>query len=174
MPPGPKLAKFIFNPFIFAVKLVKLQKHDNKAKVTEKEFTAEWTSRLQKGLIKNFPDDFLTDSVCEERTLPGINLVMGEELFGQYEILDSKGNSVLMAENLPEAKFIIYSNRLKPMAIRIPKDENRIREVVKSYEKHLDTIIRQMEADFKKQLPQSKNFVAISNDIFNLLNLKRF
>lgn len=142
--------------------------------MTEKEFTNEWMERLQKGLLKNFPDDFLDDPKCEERTIPGIYLVMGEELFGQYEILDSKGNSVLMAESLPEAKYIIYSNRLKPETIKIPKDENRIRDVVKSYEKHLDNIIRQMEADFKKQLPQSKNFIAVSNDIFNLLNLKRF
>lgn len=130
--------------------------------------------RLPKGLLKNFPDDFLTDSMCEERAVPGINLVMGEELFGQYEILDSRGNSVLMAESLPEAKYIIYCNRLKPQTIKIPKDENHVRDAVKSYEKHLDSIIRQMETDFKKHVPQSKNFIAVSNDIFNLLNLKRF
>ncbi|MGE5429653.1 MAG: hypothetical protein ACM3QX_01160 [Syntrophomonadaceae bacterium] len=142
--------------------------------MTEKEFTAEWVSRLQGGLLKNFPDGFLEDCKCEERTVPGINLVMGEELFGSYEILDSRGNSVLMAESLPEAKYIIYSNRTKPHALKIPMDEARIKETVKAYEKHLDSIIRQMDTEFKKQVPASKNFVAVSNDIFNLLNLKRF
>jgi hypothetical protein len=143
--------------------------------VTEKEFTSEWVSRLQGGLLKNFPDDFLNNDLqFEERTLPSINLVMGEELFGRYEILDSRGNSILMAESLPEAKYILYSNRLKPQALKIPRDETQIRETVKSYEKHLDNIIRQMEAGFKKDVPQSKNFITVSNGIFNLLNLKRY
>ncbi|MCU7494899.1 MAG: hypothetical protein HF314_14595 [Ignavibacteria bacterium] len=143
--------------------------------MTEKEFTSEWVSRLQGGLLKNFPDDFLNNDLqFEERTLPSINLVMGEELFGRYEILDSRGNSILMAESLPEAKYILYSNRLKPQALKIPRDETQIRETVKSYEKHLDNIIRQMEAGFKKDVPQSKNFITVSNGIFNLLNLKRY
>ncbi|MGE5351878.1 MAG: hypothetical protein ACM3P0_07335 [Acidobacteriota bacterium] len=142
--------------------------------MTEKEFTSEWVSRLQGGLLKKFPEDFLNSLQCEERTIPSINLVMGEELFGQYEILDSRGNSVLMAESLPEAKYIIYGNRMKPESLKIPRDEARIKETVKAYEKHLDNIIRQMDSEFKKKLPQSKNFVVVSNDVFNLLNLKRF
>lgn len=142
--------------------------------MTEKEFTTEWTGKLQGGLLKNFPEDFLKDSQYEERTIPSINLVMGEELFGSHEIVDSRGNSVLMAGSLPEAKYIIYSNRTKPHVLKIPKDETAIREMVKSYEKHLDSIIRQMETEFKKQVPNSKNFIAVSNDIFNLLNLKRY
>lgn len=142
--------------------------------MTEKEFTADWVSRLQGGLLKNFPDDFLSGAECEERTIPSIYLVMGEELFGQYEILDSRGSCVLMAQSLPEAKYIVYSNRTKPQALKIPKDEARIKESVKAYEKHLDGIIRLMDSEFKTKLPQSKNFVAVSNGVFNLLNLKRF
>lgn len=142
--------------------------------VTEKEFTTTWIRTLSEGRLKCFPDDFLEGIQTGTMQLPSINLFMGEEMFGSYELLDSRGNSVIMVNSYPKAKYIMYSNKNKPHSVMIPSDDSAISDVVKSYEKYLDKILRDMEAEYKQQFPKSKNFPAVCNDIFNSLNLKRF
>jgi hypothetical protein len=74
-----------------------LHLNNQRGKVTEKEFVAYWTSRLCNERLKSFPEDFSPETETEVVTLPGVNLLKGEELFGSYEIVDSRGiRSILL------------------------------------------------------------------------------
>lgn len=141
--------------------------------MTEKEFVAYWTSRLCNERLKSFPEDFSPETETEVVTLPGVNLLKGEELFGSYEIVDSRGNPVYLTESLARLKYILYSSRLKPHSVRVPVNEERTQEAVKLYEKYLDRILRDIDADYRVKFPKDRNFASVSNDIFNALNLKR-
>jgi hypothetical protein len=142
--------------------------------VTEKEFISKWTGMVDHGLLKKFPNEFLSDISCVEMKMPEANLVMGEELFGSFEILDSRGQCIMMADNYYRAKYILYSSRLKPETIQIPGNDEEITTVVKSYEKVIESLVKDIEKDFKKSVPDSPNFLRVSNDIFHQLNLKRY
>lgn len=143
--------------------------------VTEKEFTSEWVESLKSGRLKHFPEDFIDkNEQFEEIKLPPKNIHMGEELFGSFELIDSDGNSVLVADSHAKAKFIIYSSREKVQEINIPLKEQKVIDSVKSYEKYLDGLIREIEKDYNSKFPKLKNFLAVSNVIFNSLNLKRY
>lgn len=142
--------------------------------MTEKEFSNNWISRLREKGIRNFPDDFLGDYETEIINLPSVNLLKGEELFGSYEITDSRGNSVYMAENLFRAKYILYSNRKKPHQLKIPLSDEMVSLAVKNYESYLDSILREIGNEYRNYFPKEKNFPLISSEIFSALNLKRF
>ena len=139
----------------------------------EKEFGANWVAQ-NKAIIKNFPEDFLEASDVKEIKLPEDTLVLGAEIFGQYEILDSKGKSILQVNSLMEAKYILYSNRNKLKSVRMPNDIGTIKETVKKYEKYLDELLEQIKEEFEKTFPKSKQLYEITNFIFASLNLKRY
>ena len=140
--------------------------------MNEKEFLEQWKNKIENELLKQFPDDFTELSDSREMELPGRTLIMGPELFGAYEILDTEGNSVYTTQNLAEAKYILFSNRDKPQKILIPKLESKIRDAVKEYTNHLNDILKQIKKDFNQNYSGSKDFNTISNRIFNSINLK--
>lgn len=142
--------------------------------MTEKEFVAWWTNKLWSGGIKIFPDDFKKPAELKEVSLPGKALVIGEEFFGAFEILTVDGNQVYQAGNHNEAKYIIYANRLKPAAVKVPLNDQEIKATNSLYEKYLDSIIKEIENDYKIKFPLSKNFNMIANEIFRILNLTRY
>ena len=142
--------------------------------MTEKEFISSWTSRIYSEGIKTFPDDFIQLNEFDEADLPGKALVIGQEFFGSYEVLNIDGSLILRAENYSKAKFIIYSNRQKPKKIKIPKEEKTLKAVVSGYEEYLDSIIKRIESDFKKNFPGSKSFGEVNNNILRILNLTRY
>ena len=141
--------------------------------MNEKEFVSNKTKELVEIGLKSFPDDFMETESTYELELPGKTLVMGEEFFGAYEILTIDGTLVLQAENLDKAKYIIYSNRTKPKNIVIPKEETEIKSSISKYRSYLDSLIKKIESDYKKQFPGEKNFNLVTNEIFKLLNLSR-
>jgi len=140
--------------------------------MTEKEFTINWIEKIKQEL-KNFPDDFNSSSVNKTLELPGKNLLLTPPLFDIYEIVDNDGNIVFHVNNFYEAKYIIYSNRNKPLKIFLPVNQDDIKSAVESYENYLDNLLRSIEKDFKENFPRSKNFPLISTQIFNSLNLVR-
>lgn len=143
--------------------------------MTEKEFIVNHAQKISSGRLKTFPDSFLSEDIqCVPMKLPEINLVLGSELFGQFDLTDIKGNPVCFAENYMQAKYILYSNRDKPASINIPSNDEQLQQVVKLYEKHLDSLIREIEQDYKKQFPKEVRQTSIAADIFNFLNLKRY
>lgn len=142
--------------------------------MTEKEFTAGWIRKLSEGDLKSFPETFLSSPAnTREMKMPGIELILGEELFGNYDLLDTKHNSVMMIDDYYTAKYIIYANRIKPAVIRIPEDNSETVKTVKAYETYLDDIIKQIRKEYSKSFPKASNNLAVINEIFNNLNIKR-
>lgn len=142
--------------------------------MTEKEFISGWISKITSRGIKEFPGDFCELKDHKEISLPGKTLVLGEEFFGNFEILSVDGSLVYRAENYDLSKFIIYANRLHPKSILIPAVQIEAKEANSKYEKYIDSIIREMETDYKKDLPLGKNFNSAVNEILRVLNLIRY
>jgi hypothetical protein len=146
--------------------------------LTEKEFISKWVDILSKGLshgkLKSFPSDFVGACESMEIKLPGTSLTLGDELFGSIEILDTYGKSVFMADSLSKAKYILYGSKNNCLSLQIPKDEKILSDTVKSYEKYLDGMLKEIESDFKKNFSELKNFPRISLEIFNTLDLRRY
>lgn len=139
----------------------------------EKEFGISWVAQ-NRAIVKNFPEDFLEDEEVKELKLPEDVLVLGPELFGEFEILNSEGNAVLKAKDMNEAKYILYSNRHKPKSIKIPVDDAAVQKAVKKYEEYLDELLSRIKNDFNELFPKSKKLMEITNYIFASLNLKRY
>ena len=142
--------------------------------MTQKEFEKKWISLIEHELLKKFPDEFIGLSETESVVMPKISLVFGSEFFGNYELVDSKGNVHFNLDSYYKAKFILYSNRLKPESILQPLKEEKLISAVKEYERLLDSILKRMERDFKQEFPDSHNFPTVSNHVFNTLNLHRY
>ncbi len=140
--------------------------------MTEKDFASKWTD-LVKGELKNFPDDFISKDKCEEIILPGKILFLPSPLFNCYQIIDEVGETIYSTDDHYRAKYIIYANRTKPVNLKMPVTDLRVYEVVRDYEKYLDSILKEIETDFKITFPNSKGFKRTSAQIFNSLNLIR-
>lgn len=142
--------------------------------MTENQFITEQIEKLKKEM-KQFPKDFIENgSDSNEIKTIDSKLVLGEELFGRYEVLDLKGNSVLLTDDFLKAKFLIYSSYYITGEIKIPTDTDKLQNAVKAYEKYLDNLIKTLEAEIKKSLPESKHINKITNQVFNSLNLRRY
>ena len=139
----------------------------------EKELGISWVAQ-NRAIIKNFPEDFLEEIETKEVKLPQDVLVLGPEMFGKFEVLNSEGNAVLTVDSFLEAKYILYSNRHKPKSIKIPVDESVLKSTVKKYEKYLDELLADIKEEFEKTFPKSKQLYEVTNYIFASLNLKRY
>jgi hypothetical protein len=106
--------------------------------------------------------------------MPGKALIIGGSFFGSIEILTADGIVFLQVDSNLKAKYIIYSNRTKPLKIIIPERESEIKEAVDNYAKYLDHLIREIETDYKKCFPGGKNSTLHINNIFKILNLTRY
>jgi len=142
--------------------------------VKEKEFITKWTTSLSEDGIRKFPDDFTKESKVEKIELPGKSLVIGEEFFGSFEVLTIDGTAVMQADSQSKAKFIVYSSRNKITKLNIPENPEEVKSSVSKYENYLDTIIKEIEADYKKTFPGEKRGNALVNEIFRVLNLSRY
>ncbi|MBU1099046.1 MAG: hypothetical protein KKA84_01485 [Bacteroidetes bacterium] len=141
--------------------------------MTEKEFI-EISVTKSRGSLPEFPGNFLSDVEVRSVDMPGKTIVLGQELFGSFEIIDSDGNVYFQVGSTLEAKYYLYSNRTKPSKISVPVKETDVISVVKKYENSIDQILQGLEKDFKKEFPGNKNFYQVSNQIFHMLNLQRY
>jgi hypothetical protein len=142
--------------------------------MTQKKFTDRWIKRIKEDKLQKFPDSYIKSFDCFEIAFPQKTLLLGSELFGSYEILDINKTVVYTAHSLTEAKYILYANRWLPAKLAIPNDEIDLQNTVKEYEKHLDSIIRECEKDFKFDFPDSDRFSEVSRTIFSSLNIRRY
>lgn len=140
--------------------------------MNDKDFITKWIQKVESKL-KKFPDEFLANFETENFQMPGKTVALGSELFGQFEIVDLNGNPIVQTDDYNFIKFILYANRLKPQTILKPKNPSDIKLVVKDYEFLLDSIVKEIKAELNKVLPNS-DFLRISNQIFNALNLQRY
>ncbi len=142
--------------------------------MNEKDFIQNKVEEIKSGL-KIFPSDFLNENISvKEILLPGKILIMGEELFGKYEIVTKEGDSVFQADNYNAAKYLVYAGRTKPLKIQLPVDDTATEKIVRSYEKYLDELVRTIQNDYRKNFPESKNMNAAVNEIFLRANLIRY
>lgn len=141
--------------------------------MTGKEFISKKVKELSSEGIKNFPDDFIISCDTTSLTLPGETLIIGNEFFGMYEIITSKGNLFGQPESFIKAKYIVYSGKHRDKTISIPLEEKNIEAMVRNYEKYLDTILRQIDNEYIKNFPDGNELHSITNDIFRKLNLNR-
>ena len=142
--------------------------------MTEKEFITGWVSKLSGQGIKNFPKDFSDSENTKEIALSGKTLLLGQEFFGSFEILSVDGSVIFRAENYDEAKFIIYANRLLPKLISVPGSHSEVLDANSKYEKYLDSVIREIDDNYKSEFPAGKNLNGAVNDILRILNLVRY
>lgn len=139
--------------------------------MTQKDFIEKWIAKLLSNRLRKFPDDFINRFNCSVKELPTDNLILGKEFFGKYEILDIQGNTVALLESIYLAKYLIYS---KCRLVLIPKSKSEIENSVKTYEKYIDGILKEILKDHKNIFPKTKNNIEVINKIFNSLNLKRY
>jgi hypothetical protein len=140
--------------------------------MTEKDFVAKWIDKIRVEL-KKFPADFVKDEECIAMQVPQKLFIFPPPLFNTYQIIDEAGETIYSTDDQYKAKFIIYANRSRPAEIKIPAKDLRVYEIVRDYEKHLDSFLKDMESDFKKLWPTSKGIHRISLQVFNSLDLLR-
>jgi hypothetical protein len=141
---------------------------------TEKEFITKTVQALNKKGIKTFPDEFMSSSTTKNISVPSKVLIMGEEFFGNYEILSADRKVVHQASTYSEAKYLIYASRKKTAEITIPVNEGDIKQAVLQYEKYLDSIMKEIVSLYKKTIPEGKNSLFVMNEILMILNLVRY
>jgi len=141
--------------------------------VTEKEFIAETVEHhLRKGL-KVFPADFVKTTFVETLDIPKKTLILGEELFGSFEIITTDGSQVLLTDNLMKGKFIVYASCNANGLIEIPQDKKIVEIAVEQYENYIDFILLDIQKDFKTAFPESEINLDVVNEVFKKLNLLR-
>lgn len=140
--------------------------------MNEKDFISKWIEKIESNFQK-FPNDYINEIEVDDFVFPEKSVTLGSELFGQYEIVDLDGNLVLQTDDYNFIKYILYSNRLKPASIPKPKNAKEIARIVKEYEVQLDSIVKEIKNELSKLLPTS-DFLRVSNQILNALNLQRY
>lgn len=139
-----------------------------------KKFENSWTNKIKEDLLKSFPNDFIETEATKIVELPGKTLLKGSELFGAFEIIDTNGNPQMTVNSIAEMKYILYANRNLSKETAIPKNEEEILKAVKSYEGHLDNLIKKIREDYSKNFSEENKAVEVSHKIFQNLNLKRY
>lgn len=138
------------------------------------EYEKNWITKIQDDILRTFPEDFLIEIDVNNIDLPGKPLIKGSELFGTYEITDLEGNAYLSSSNIYEIKYILYANKSLPKQIKVPVNGDDFEIIVKQYEKHLDEIVKMINAELSKSIDTPNEQLNILNKIFRALNLQRY
>lgn len=90
---------------------------------------------------RDFPADFLRDDAeLYEIEVPGTELHINPH--SKTLVSSPKGYFRYQAKNPPEAKYIVYANKIGQRKIKIPKDNFTIFKAVTSYEKYVTNTIK--------------------------------
>lgn len=142
--------------------------------MNEKIFIENWINKIQSDGIRQFPFHFIDESQLDIISIPINTLVIGQEFFGVYEIITTSGEQVFQAATSDEAKFFVYSSNQRNGKAYLPKDKSLVNKIVSAYNNYLDELIEKVKVDYKKLFPDGKNFLNVSNEIFQKLNLIRY
>ena len=141
--------------------------------MTEKEFIAKIVENYLKRGIKVFPTDFVESTLVEVLDIPQKTLILGEQLFGSFEIITTDGSQVLLTDNMMKGKFIVYASCNANGLIEIPQEKRMLEDAVYKYENYIDFILIEIQKDFKTAFPESENNLDVVNEVFKKLNLIR-
>lgn len=131
------------------------------------------TDKIKSSGIKKFPDDFLFNTDFIEQTIPNKILVLGSELFGNFEINTSDGELFKMVDDIILAKYYIYSSAQRSHIIKIPHNKSDIRKIVTEYEHYFDKLVKTIDSEISKSISHVDK-LKIINQIIHNLNLIRF
>ncbi len=141
--------------------------------MNSREFISLKIKQITDEGIKKFPEDFLFPCDLSSFTLPSETLVIGNEFFGSYEVITTRGASFCHTDTIIKAKYLVYAGRNKDREIKIPTDDKNVELVVRDYEKYLDQKLKQLEKDYRKLFPENKDAASAVNEVFRILNLNR-
>ena len=141
--------------------------------MTEKEFIAKTVEHYLEAGIKNFPANFVETISTKVLEIPKKTLILGEELFGSFEIITTDGSQVLLTDDLMTGKFIVYASCNANGLIEIPQEKKMVGDAVERYENYIDFILVEIQKDFKTTFPESENNLDIVNEVFKKLKLIR-
>ncbi len=137
-----------------------------------KDFINKWNKKIPTIRFPAFDIDDNSD--YEVITLPLKVLLPGSELFGNFEINDIDGNTVLQVDSQVKMKYILYASKQNDKEIKLPKNEEEISNKVKKYESFINSIIKDIQSDYlSNSLDQSKLNKTITQ-ILNFNNIRRY
>lgn len=142
--------------------------------MTTKVFISKFLQKHSESGHKVFPSDFVKLSSFNKIKLDCSSPVIGNELFGRIEILSTEGETIFLADDLSQAKYIVYCKRNSDDDIKIPLDNDKMKTAVIIYEKYLDQILADIRDEAVKHSLDLKQLNSISNEIFRKLNLIRY
>lgn len=123
--------------------------------------------------VKNFPEEFVDSrhlKDAKEISVSGKPLKLGSYFMGKQEII-SEDDFRYEAENLDEAKFIVYAQKPDSFVIRIPKKRAIIINAVEDYERYLkDLKAKLFEAFFNRTLDH-KQADTLAQQVFEEMGL---
>lgn len=137
-------------------------------------FVENWINKTLSTGLKKFPLHFIDESQIIIIPIPVKTLVIGKEFFGAFEIITTDGEPVYQAFDYDEAKFFVYSSKERNGKAYLPKDRSLIKTLVSTYDNYLDDLFNHIKIDYKRNFPDGKNHQAVSNEIFQKLNLIRY
>lgn len=141
--------------------------------MNEQRFIKKWVEKIENDPLTKFPNDYIKEIETKKVKLPGKSFSITSELFGQYELMDIDENIIVQTEDYFLVKFLLYANRTQPNSASMPIVSDELKAAVKKYEKRLDSIIKDVIENIKVVLPNCDP-LKLSNQIFNLINLKRY
>ncbi len=137
---------------------------------TEKEFIAEWYEKLLKQ-VKIFPKDFLKSASATEIVLPDTRITLGPEFFGEYQIMNSRGEVILTLSSLFKAKYYIYAAISGLPVFLLPDNDKQIEETVRAYEKYFMGLVAKISMDYKGTFPTPEKAQQTAMNILQRLRL---
>lgn len=122
---------------------------------------------------RRFPEEFIDSrhlKNAKEISVPGETLKLGSYFIGKQEVISDTGFR-FEAENLDEAKFIIYAQQPNSFVIRIPRERSLVINAVEDYERYLkDLKAKLFEAFFNRTLDH-KQADTLVQQVFEELGL---
>jgi len=147
-------------------------KKKKKEGIDIEEVAKNIVERVQKlNLIKKFPDDYIkTERFEEEITVDKKGKVtLTSELTG-YNVKVS-GEVVYLTDNQLKAKFVYYSLLSGNRRVRVPADEEQLREAISKYEGDRKALKDYMNKMFEYWVPDKKIRKRVENEVVKRLRI---
>ncbi|MGD8781116.1 MAG: hypothetical protein PVH88_19385 [Ignavibacteria bacterium] len=136
-----------------------------------RNFINKWNEKISS--VK-FPELGIDEnSNYETITLPPKVLLPGSELFGNFEVNDVDGNTVLQVDSYVKMKYILYASK-KNEEIKVPVNEEEISKKVKDYELFINSIIKDIRDDYQTNSLDPPKLNDTINQILNYNNIRRY